>query len=113
MTDWWDLHQKQTAGHWWPTKEYADWRNTGPHEKPDWDIKNYPRTLARWDQFSLWWLTNKDEKYKDLKVGIFEDDIRWNWYTSYDINRNQAKSPVVIMHYSNMAPKDDELYMVE
>lgn len=114
LQDWWDLHQKQVAGEWWPTKEFKDWRVASTEDKPNWDDKQYPRTLSRWDQFSLWWLTKKDPKYCDeaLKVGIFEDDIRWNWYTSYDPNRNQAKSPVVIEHYSNMAPKNDDLYAV-
>ena len=55
MQDWWELTKAQMDGHWWP--------------------EGYNESLQSWDQFSLWWLTEKDDKYKDLKVGIFEDDL--------------------------------------
>ena len=95
MNDWYDLTVKQYAGTWWPTK-------------PDgtWDEHTYPRTLARWDQFSLWWLVNKEPKYQNLKVGIFEDDARWNFFSRYKYQHNIK--PVVIRHYSAASAKHEE-----
>jgi len=95
MNDWYDLTVKQYAGTWWPTKADGSW-----------DEDLYPRTLARWDQFSLWWLVNKEPKYKDLKVGIFEDDARWNFFSRYKYQHNNK--PVVIRHYSAADAKHKE-----
>ena len=95
INDWFDLFHKQWNNSWWPKDE-----------KGNWDEVNYPRSLRQWDQFTLWWLTKKEDKYKDLKVGIFEDDARWNWYTGYDKTRTFTKNPEIIHHYSYMAPKD-------
>ena len=64
-------------------------------------------TLKRWDQFSLWWLLNKDPKYCDgkLKVGRLdgEEDARWNHFTGYKYQH--SKEPPVIMHFSNTSAK--------
>ena len=95
LNDWYDLTVKQYAGTWWPTKGDGTW-----------DDYLYPRTLARWDQFSLWWLVNKEPKYKDLKVGVFEDDARWNFFSRYKYQHN--KKPVVIRHYSAADAKQKE-----
>ena len=92
MQDWYDLTVQQYAGNWWPRKE------DGTE-----DLENYPASFKRWDQFSLGWLVNKDPKYKDLKVGIFEDDARWNFFNGYLYKHN--KDPVVIRHYSNIEMK--------
>lgn len=92
MNDWYDLTVEQYSNRWWPTKEDGT---------PDYDL--YPQSFKRWDQFSLWWLTNKEEKYKDLKVGIFEDDARWNWYNNYLYEHN--KNPIVIRHFSSTQAK--------
>jgi len=94
MRDWYDLTKAQYASRWWPLDE---------NNKPDY--KNYPESFRRWDQFSLWWLTNREPKYKDLKVGIFEDDARWNFYNGYLYKHN--KNPVVIRHYSNVQAKKE------
>ena len=87
MHDWYDLTVKQYANDWWPTKSDGSW-----------DEELYPRSPARWDQFSLWWLVNKEPKYQNLKVGIFEDDARWNFFSRYKYQHNNK--PVVIRHYS-------------
>ena len=92
MRDWYDLTLKQYSGEWWPRDENGNE-----------DLKNFPATLKRWDQFTLWWLTNREPKYKDLKVGIFEDDARWNWYTKYKPGHNV--NPIVIRHYSSSGAK--------
>ena len=92
MKDWYDLTVRQYNRLWWPTKE------DGTE-----DIENYPTTLKRWDQFSLWWLVNKEPKYKDLKVSVLEDDARWNFYSKYKYQHNIK--PVVIRHYSSSGAK--------
>jgi len=92
MQDWYDLTVAQYGRTWWPMK--ADGTE---------DLENYPATLKRWDQFSLWWLVNKEPKYKDLKVGILEDDARWNFYSKYKYEHN--KDPVVLRHYSSSGAK--------
>lgn len=95
LDDWFALTVKQYAGDWWPTKEDGT---------EDTDL--YPATLKRWDQFSLWWLVNKEPKYKDLKIGIFEDDARWNFFSRYKYKHNNK--PVVIRHYSAAKAKKVE-----
>ena len=92
MKEWYELTVEQYAGRWWPQK--ADGTE---------DLENYPKSFKRWDQFSLWWLVNKVPKYKDLKVSIFEDDARWNYFNGYLYHHN--KDPVVIRHYSNIQMK--------
>jgi hypothetical protein len=95
MHDWYDLTDKQYNHGWWPKK--ADGTE---------DLENYPQSFKRWDQFSLWWLTNKEPKYKDLKVGIMKDDARWNFYSKYKYKHNDE--PVVIRHYSSTNAKKME-----
>ena len=89
MMDWWELTKKQMSGQWWP-KGYAD-------------------SLKSWDQFSLWWLTEKEDKYKDLKIGIFEDDLRWNYYNALNWARTRPKGEVIIRHYSAGLKKDEPI----
>lgn len=86
MQDWDDLTKKQMNGEWWPD--------------------GYIDSLKSWDQFSLWWLTEREEKYKDLKVGIFKDDLRWNYYNAFNWAITQPEGPVVIRHYSCGLDKD-------
>jgi hypothetical protein len=88
MDDWWDLTRRQMDHEWWP--------------------KGYAESLRSWDQFSLWWLTTKEEKYKDLKIGVFEDDVRWNYYNAWNWARTKPESgkPVIIRHYSCGLDKD-------
>ena len=95
MDDWYDLTVRQYAGTWWPT-----------NEKGEPDYETHPKSLSRWDQFSLWWLVNKEPKYQNLKVGIFEDDARWNYFSRYKYAHN--KKPVVIRHYSASEAKHME-----
>jgi hypothetical protein len=86
MKDWDQLTKDQMDGRWWP--------------------EGYIDSLKSWDQFSLWWLTEKEDKYKDLKVGIFEDDLRWNYYNALNWAITKPKKPVVIRHYSCGLDKD-------
>jgi hypothetical protein len=73
-------------GHWWPD--------------------GYIDSLKSWDQFSLWWLTEKEPKYKDLNYGIFEDDLRWNYYNAFDSTKTMSVGPIVVRHYSCGLDKD-------
>lgn len=87
MDDWWDLTFRQMNDTWWPDG-YAD-------------------SLKSWDQFSLWWLTEKEEKYKDLRVGIFDDDLRWNYYNALNWAITKPETgPVIIRHFSAGLNKD-------
>lgn len=86
MKDWDQLTKDQMDGRWWP--------------------EGYIDSLKSWDQFSLWWLTEKDPKYKDLKYGILEDDLRWNYYNALNWARTRPKGPVIIRHYSCGLDKD-------
>lgn len=86
MQEWWELTKRQMDGDWWP--------------------EGYIDSLKSWDQFSLWWLTEKEDKYKDLSYGIFEDDLRWNYYNAFDATRTMAINPIVVRHYSCGLDKD-------
>jgi hypothetical protein len=87
MQDWWELTRKQMDGEWWP--------------------KGYSDSLKSWDQFSLWWLTEKESKYKDLDLRIIDDDLRWNYYNALNWARGPwPKGPIVIRHYSCGLDKD-------
>ena len=87
MDDWWELTRKQMGDEWWPD--------------------GYSDSLKSWDQFSLWWLVEKDPKYKDLKVGIFDDDLRWNYYNALNWARTQPQTgPVILRHFSAGLEKD-------
>jgi hypothetical protein len=87
MWDWWELTRKQMDGEWWP-EGYAD-------------------SLKSWDQFSLWWLTEREPKYKDLDLRIIDDDLRWNYYNALNWARGpRPKGPVVVRHYSCGLDKD-------
>lgn len=88
LKDWDELYKKQKSGDWWPLNA-----NGQP------DYINYPEEFHIWDQFSLWWLTEKEEKYKELKIKIFDDDLRWNyWVLLTDIET--PKDPAVLLHMS-------------
>lgn len=91
MNDWHDVFKKQDSGSWWPGNQY-------------------PKSLSRWDQFTLWWLLEKEEKYQSLKVKFFEDNYRWNYFTSFGITNftsyNYGVVDPVIIHNSTWLDKD-------
>lgn len=94
MNDWNTIFIKQNSGDWWPDK-------------------SIPRTLARWDQFTLWWLIHREPKYKELKIAFFEDNYRWNYFSSFGFNTDgtckyNVVDPVII-HYSSWMDKDGKL----
>lgn len=95
MQEWWDKFQVQ-----------EDAWNDVPNTKIWWP-HDTPKTMLRWDQFTLWWMINKEEKYKDLKIGRFDDNYRWNWFTSFKFDDNGkhrlvSKHPIIVHHSSSM-----------
>ena len=93
MDDWYDLFVRQHQNHWKPE---------GFNER------QWQEDLKHFDQTTLWWLTEKVEKYKDLKIGFFHDDIRWNYFTQYGyegLNSIEGKPPI-LRHYSGSLKKD-------
>ena len=95
MQDWYQLYVDQWSDAWWPTKN------------GEWDTITYPRSLKYWDQFSLWWLTEKEDKYEDIRISIFDNDARWNYYSLYhDYLDHTNGTPIVITHYSSGCEKD-------
>ena len=84
MQDWYHLYIKQTNGQWWPTDESGEF-----------DKETYPYHLRHWDQFGLWWLTEKEEKYRDLKVKIFEDNYRWNYWSLLHREKPMPENTVI------------------
>ena len=97
MLDWNYYYRKQQLRTWWP-----DLNNNKP------DYKKHPEHLKSWDQFTLWWLINKNPKYKNIKLKLFEDDERWNWYSSYNNDENKSGKDIVIYHHSGTANKGNK-----
>jgi len=95
VKDWFDLTNLMYAEKWWPKRPDND----------DPDYMLYPPSLRRWDQFSLWWLLNKEPKYSELKHGRLDgnEDARWNHYLGY-YYKHCENSPI-IEHYSGVKIK--------
>lgn len=87
LEDWYSLYLAQQE-EWWPEK--AD-------GTPDYET--YPRSFRKWDQFTIWWMTEKSDKYKDLNVGFFKEPLRWNFWLYLEC-REETQDPVVLKHYS-------------
>lgn len=91
MRDWWDYYKRQWNGSWRPPLE--PWKD-----------------LKAFDQTTLWWLLNKIDDYKDLRIDTFKDDIRWNYFTQYQYENLQPETgPIVLRHYSGCLKKDDAI----
>lgn len=97
MQEWYDLYNKHHHEKYWLDKN-EQWTQ----DVSAWDNVNYPyKNLSQWDQFSLWWLVNKHEKFSKIRVGILDDDARWNYYSKYRDSLKHNKKPIVIRHYSS------------
>ena len=98
MEDWDKYYRLQRSGEWWPMIN----KDGTP------DYTQCPHKLIPWDQTTLWALTEKFDKYKSLKIGIFEDPMRWNYFSSY-LKLPKEKQPSndpIVFHLSNIAIKD-------
>ena len=72
MLDWYQLHLKQVRGDWNPPEcEYIRKGN-----------------FRQWDQLTLWWLIYHSPKYKSLRWKFFDDNYRWNYFTSFGFNKD-------------------------
>lgn len=90
MVDWAKYYKLQKLRLWWPEIK---------NDKPDYT--NIPQHLEEWDQFTLWWLLEKNKKYKNIKLKYFDEEIRWNFYSVYNKSENYTNKEIVIYHYQN------------
>lgn len=73
------------------------------------ECKYLPKDFLVWDQLTLWYLIWHHKKYKKLKWKYFEDNYRWNYYTSFGFNfdgtHNYGVVDPVVIHYSSWMDK--------
>ena len=98
MKDWDYYYKNQQNGTWWP-----DIKDNKP------DYTKHPEHLKPWDQFTLWWLINKNPKYKNIKLKLFDDDERWNWYSNFLDKENTSGKEIIIYHMSGVINKGKKL----
>ena len=102
MTDWHEMFVIQEAIY--QSKDYS--------LPGRWFPEDTPESMLRWDQFTLWWLVNMVDKYKDLKIGIFKENYRWNWFTSFrwgsDGKHRLVNDPPILIHHSATMNKKAE-----
>lgn len=95
MNDWYYNYKNQKIGKFEP-EEY----------------KTVPGSYREWDQLTLWYQLWHDPKYKSIKWKFFEDNYRWNYYTSFGFNKdgthNYGVVDPVIIHYSAWMDKGDK-----
>lgn len=94
MEEWYDLFLRQYNNEWRPECFT--------------DEEQFRKDLKHFDQTTLWYMTQRMDKYKDLKIGYFHDDIRWNYFTQYQyegIVSIEGKPPI-LRHYSGSLQKD-------
>lgn len=89
MSDWDFYYRGQRQKTWWP--DMIDGRPS---------YKRHPQSIEQWDQFTLWWLTNENPKYKDLKIKLFDEEIRWNFYSKFTEEENYTDKDIIIYHRS-------------
>jgi hypothetical protein len=80
MLDWYNLYLEQRVGQWRP-KEFDN-------------IK--VGDFRVWDQLTLWWLIYHSPKYKSLKWKFFDDNYRWNYFTSFGFNKDGSHNCHVV-----------------
>lgn len=91
MNDWYKYYKLQYSGKWWPTKE----------DGITFDTENYPHHLKLWDQFTLFWLTEREEKYQDLKVATFDDPTeKMNYWSNLSVCGVECPEDVIFIHHS-------------
>tara|TARA_B110000902_G_scaffold213579_1_gene245153 strand:- start:22243 stop:22992 length:750 start_codon:yes stop_codon:yes gene_type:complete len=101
MMRWYDLYKLQLSDKWWPIDQ----------ETGEWDLHAYGKREEQkyWDQFTLWYLTNKEQKWDDLNIGIFKDDLRWNYFSGMGKVGIGCDNPIIV-HYSSALSKDNDIY---
>ena len=95
MIDWYSVYLKQRAAIELPI-----------------EIQEVPKSFWIWDQLTLWWLLWHSPKYKELKWKFFEENYRWNYYSSFGLPWTQpniyASKHPIIHHYSSGMDKYSE-----
>jgi hypothetical protein len=75
---------------------------------PD-EYQGIPERYKAWDQLTLWYQLWHDPKYKSIKWKFFDDNYRWNYYSSFGFNKdgthNYGVVDPVIVHYSSWMDK--------
>jgi len=107
MSDWYTLYLKQESREWDPPE--FDYIKTGG--------------FRQWDQLTLWWLIYHSPKYKSLKWKFFEENYRWNYFTSFGFNKDgthnchivdpnrdywKTNPDPVVIHFSSWMDKDGD-----
>lgn len=89
---------------------YYNYKNQKEHNFEPEEYQSIPRSYRQWDQLTLWYQIWHDPKYKSIKWKFFEDNWRWNYYTSFGFNRdgthNRGVVDPVIIHYSSWMDKN-------
>tara|TARA_R100000951_G_scaffold44917_1_gene38281 strand:+ start:13665 stop:14441 length:777 start_codon:yes stop_codon:yes gene_type:complete len=79
------------------------------------EYETVPDSFKQWDQLTLWYHLWHDPKYKELKWKYFDDNYRWNYYTSFGFNKdgthNYSVVNPVIIHYSAWMDKGDKGFL--
>lgn len=70
----------------------VEWWDRWSRGQTDWDYE-YPPRLRSWDQFYLYYIINYTRH--GLKVGVFEDDARWNFVVGYMMFELAGKPPII------------------
>jgi hypothetical protein len=84
MSQWWNL--------WSTTRKNEVFESTYPE---------YPIRMKEWDQFYLFYLLNHTDH--GLKVGVFENDARWNFVIGY--RREELNGLSTIIEHYTIKPK--------
>ena len=107
MMDWYNLYLLQRIGKW------------NPKEFHNINVESF----RYWDQLTLWWLIYHSPKYKSLKWKFFDDNYRWNYFTSFGFNKDgthnfhkldtkrdywKTNPDPVVIHYSSWMDKYGE-----
>lgn len=110
MMDWYTLYLKQESRQWDPPE--FDYIKTG--------------YFRQWDQLTLWWLIYHSPKYKSLKWKFFEDNYRWNYFSSFAFNKDgthnchivdptrdywKTNPDPVVLHFSSWMDKGEKGFL--
>ena len=98
---WWELFTEQYNDRWWPAGADGGWDDVGYGKRTE---------MKHWDQFTLWYLLNEESKWGDIDVGVFEDDLRWNYFTHFKRFGLIPNKEPVILHYSGGFKKDQDVF---
>ena len=101
MHRWWELFTEQYNDRWWPAGPDGGWDDVGYGKRTE---------MKHWDQFTLWYLLNEESKWSDIDVGVFEDDLRWNYFTHFKRFGLIPNKEPVILHYSGGFKKDQDVF---